>query len=58
MLQRNKWMPNTTTRFTTVSPFTIQLQQKQTTEITCRSATKISTKVLSTLYILFKINTN
>lgn len=54
MLQINKWMPNTTTRFTTVSPFTIQLQQKQTTEITCRSATKISTKVLSTLYILFK----
>lgn len=36
MLQINKWMPNTTTRFTTVSPFTIQLQQKQTTEITCR----------------------
>lgn len=53
MLQINKWMPNTTIRFTTVSPFTIQLQQKRTTEITCRHA-KNTTKVVSTCTFFLK----
>lgn len=53
MLQENKWMPRTSSRFETVFPFTIQQQQERITEIKCRQV-KITTKTVSTfVFVLF-----
>lgn len=52
MLQENKWMPRTSSRFETVFPFTIQQQQERITEIKCRQV-KITTKTVSTFVFCF-----
>lgn len=52
MLQVNKWMPRTSSRFETVFPFTIQQQQERITEIKCRQV-KITTKTVSTFVFCF-----
>lgn len=52
MLQENKWMPRTSSRFETVFPFTIQQQQERITEIKCHQV-KITTKTVSTFVFCF-----
>lgn len=49
MLQENKWMPGITSRFETIYPFTIQLQQEERTEIKCCQV-KITKKAVSTYF--------